>query len=264
MPTRDEPMDKIDSSDLWRQIPPEEKFDLIARAHSLGVLACLVTFLVGCTLAVGLKQSWLMWGSLIMTPFVFQFFSGRAWRGIRPNLMLEYLAARSAARRYAFTTRAKDLTLNFIFRGTIERQFEDDEAELKALEAAIENTTQTQVWVALFKDAIVMMSEMPGGAKIEFAHLLNDKLVIEGRSSSDRGEYSVGREVFLSYSDRKPGPQKVKLTSRYPAALVVFEKKIQKLINENIQLAALPEAASEIAEGESSGLLGMGNDEEAL
>lgn len=248
-------MDKIDSSDLWRQIPPEEKFDLIARAHSHGVLACLVTFLVGCTLAVGLKQSWLMWGSLIMAPFLFQFFSGRAWRGIRPNLMLEYLAARSAARRYAFTARSKDLTLAFIFRGTIERQYEDEEAELKALEASIDNTRETQVWVSLFNDAIVMMSEMSGGAKVEFAHLLNDKLLVEGTSPAEKGEYARDREVYLSYSDRKPGPQKVKLTSRYPAALIVFEKKIQKLIQENLNKVALPEALP--LEADLGSMLGM-------
>lgn len=208
----------------------------MARAQAKGVWACLITFVVGSTLAVGLQMSWIMWGSLILSPFVFQFAAGKAWRGLRPMAMLEYLGARAAARRYAFTAHSKDLSLNFVFRAVMEEQFDesDEDRELKELEQVIQNNRQIEVWVALFTDAIVLMSEQAGGAKCEFAHLLNDKVEFEG-VSSDEGEYSKHREVYINWTDKRLGTSsRIKLTSNYPACLVVFEKRalhLKKLFN---------------------------------
>lgn len=244
-------MEKIDSNELWRQIPPEEKFDLIARAQAKGIMVSVMTVIIACTVAVGLKQGWLIWASLILTPLLFQFAAGREWRGLKPRVMLEYLAARAAARRYAFTARAKDLHLTLMFRGKIERIFDDEEGKLKELEAAIENSKECAVWIALFNDAVIMMSERFGGAQLEFAHVINDKLEISGQSPGNKGEYASDREILLSFSDRRSGGQKVKVTSRYSAALVVFEKKLlqlQKDITSRESTVAMP-APAEILSG---------------
>lgn len=226
-------MAQVDAKDIWRQIPPEEKFLLMSRAQAKGVLACIVMIVTACTVAVGLRQSWIMWGSFILAPFVFQFSAGKAWRSLRPTVMLEYLAARAAARRYAFAANSKDLYLSLIFKGLARSHFDSDDKELRELEAAIENTAKAAVWVALFNDAVVLMSEQAGGARLEFAHLLNDRLEISGQSPSNSGEYTNDREVMLSYTDRKSGEvRRISITSHYPAALIVFEKKIQALKNE--------------------------------
>jgi len=224
---------KVDALEMWRLIPPEEKFQLMARAQAKGVLSCLTAIIVCCTLAIGLQLSWLMWAAFLACPFIFQFAAGKAWKHLRPMVMLEYLAARSAARRYAFATNAKDLTLVLIFRGKLERVFEGEEGAIAALEATIEDNRELECWVALFTDAVVLMSEKPGGAQVEFAHLLNESLNSEGVSPSDKGDYSDDREVYLSYMDRRSNKlQKIKLTSHFPASLVVFEKKLVTLRSE--------------------------------
>jgi len=223
-------MEEIDSEALWRQIPPEEKIELMSKAHAKGIFDAVIAIVIGSTIAVGLQLSWMMWASLIASPFIFQFSTGRAWRGSRPKIILEYLAARSAARRYAFTHNAKDLGLNFICKGHLEEQF-DEEHQQEALEASVQNNQEAEVWIALFNDALVMIEEGRGGANLKFAHLINDKLDVNGVSRGNSGEYSNDREVYFSYTHRREGHRRFKLTSRHSAALLVLEKKVKQLLS---------------------------------
>ena len=225
---------ELDSSDLWRRIPPEEKFELMAQAHASGVTAALIALLVAGTIAVGLRMSPLFWGIAICTPFVFQYAAGKAWRGLRPRLMLAYLAARSAARRYAFSTNGKDLTVSYMFKGTMSNEFDQDNLN-DMLQSVYDGVKEAEVWVSLFGDSIVMMSEGKAGALLQFSHLLDDKLLIE----TEGKEYSRDRAVVFSCRDKKSGTmRKIKLTSKYSAALVVFEKKIIPL-HEQVKRKAL-------------------------
>jgi hypothetical protein len=225
-------INSINDHDIWRLIPPEEKLELMSRAQSKGLLAACAAVIVAATCAVGLRLPWLLWGVLIASPIVYQFTLSQAWRTLKPAMVLAYLAARSVARRYAFGAKANDLSCSLLFRGRLERVFNDDEPT-QALEAAINNNRESEVWIALFKDTIVIMSEQPGGAKLEFAHPLNDKLLIEAHSESG-GDYASDKEIILAYQEqssdslRQPSLkdyQRLRLTSRHPAALVAFEKK---------------------------------------
>ena len=239
-------MTDINNTEVWRQIPPEEKFELMARAQASGILAAIITIVIASTIAVGLRLTWVMWGSLVMSPFIFQFAAGKKWRSIRPVVMLEYLAVRSAARRYAFTANAKDLAVALIFRGRVEKLFGEDRIQ-EALEAAIEKTKEAEVWVTLFNDAVVMMSERVGGAKLEFACTLGDKLTVEGVAKEGKGDYSADKEIYLTYHGKeKEGDRRLKLTSRHPAALVVFEKKI-KALTEQVKVQLQLEATALLA-----------------
>jgi len=222
-------MEKIDSEELWRQIPPEEKLELMSKAHAKGIFDAVIAIIVASTIAVGLQLGWMMWASLLAAPFIFQFSTGRAWRGSKPRIILQYLAARSAARRYAFTHNAKDLGLNFMCKGHLEEQFDEDHAQ-EALEAAVQNTKDAEVWIALFNDALIMIEEGRGGANLRFAHLINNKLEVNGLSKGNSGEYSNDREVYLSYSHKREGNKRFKLTSKHAAALLVLEKKVNYLL----------------------------------
>lgn len=221
----------LDNLAAWRQIPPEEKIALMSRAHSQGILASVIMIVVCCTVAVGLQLSWIMWGSFLICPFVFQFAAGKAWRDIRPRLMLEYLAARAAARRYAFTAKSTMLEPALCFRGQLEHLFDEDKV-MEALEASIENNHKIAAWIVLFPDAVIAMSERPGGARLEFAHLINDKLAISGESPESEKEYSRHRAVTVGYEDKNRGSRKIRIRSEYPAALMVFEKKAQEFKKE--------------------------------
>ncbi|RIL07926.1 MAG: hypothetical protein DCC75_09600 [Proteobacteria bacterium] len=218
----------IDANEIWRQIPPEEKLELMARSQAKGVSVAFVTIIIAATLAVGLQMEWLMWVSIIISPMIFQFSAGTAWRGLRPKLILSYLAVRSAARRYAFALKGKELTLAMVFRGTLERQYDEDSAQ-EALEAVIEKTREVEVWIALFTDSVVMMSEKPGGAELTFGHLLNEHLEIESIVGSSQTEYANDLKLKFSVTEKEGPKHEYILSSDQPAALVVFSKKIQYL-----------------------------------
>lgn len=221
---------ELQETEIWRMIPPEEKLSVMAAAHARGVLTAGITIVVAATVAIAFQVDWIFFGALILSPFIFQFASSKAWRGFRPRMMLEYLAARAAARRYAFAARAKELELQLLFRGTMEQVF-DREQEMEKLEATIAHNKETEVWIALFRDAVILMSEKPGGAKLEFGSLINDKLAIEGiNPDGAEGEYTINREVMLTAQARgEKVRKKIKVTSDYPAALVVFERKLLEL-----------------------------------
>lgn len=230
-------MEKLDSQEIWRKIPPEEKYELIARAQSRGVIAVLITLIISGTIAVGLKFPPIFWTLLVLSPFVFQYGAGRSWQGLRPKVMLEYLAARTAARRYAFALRGHDLAVSFIFKGSIRRQFELDEKN-EELAHSLDHADLTQVWVVLFADSLVIIRETAKGASMVFGHLINDELQLKGQSPEGESEYSSRRELSIMATDQTNASWF--LTSKYPAALVAFEKRfIQQEIQINERLAPL-------------------------
>lgn len=218
----------LDITDIWRNVPPEEKFEMMARAQSRGILVSFISILICATMAVGFQMPWLLWGSIIISPFVFQFATGKAWRDHRPKVLLEYLAARAVTRRYAFAVSAKDLGLKLIFKGRLEEEYSDTNVQ-DALDRAFDNQRNIDVWVTLFNDALVVISERPGGARCELASPFNDKLMIESISES-KSDYSNGKTVIITLTDRTHVKRRFRLTSRYPAALLVFEKQIQQLL----------------------------------
>jgi hypothetical protein len=229
-------MQALDDSEAWRQVPPEVKLEIMSRAHSKGLMTSIGFIMIGCTCAVALKFVWFMWGALLLSPIIFQISANKAWRALRPATILRYLAAKSAARRYAYSAKARDLSLDLIFPATLQR-IPDTNDVTATLEAAIQNNQETEVWVTLFKDTIVMMSEQIGGAKMEMAQKIDKYLDIDSVSESGK-DYASDKEVLLTITTPSRHDihelikNKYKLTSRYPAALVVFEKKVQQKRNE--------------------------------
>lgn len=212
------------SLDIWRKMPPEEKLDLMAKAQSKGLAATLVILVITGTVAAGLRIPWLFWGAFAILPFVFQFASAKAWRDIKPRAMLEYLAARSAARRYAYGAQAKDLAIELIFRGTLTPDYNEEEIQ-EALDAKLDERFSRDVWVGLFKDTLVMISERRGGAQLQFAHNILERLVVS--SEGFEKDSSTPRRVVFDVYDKRLGiSSRWFLTSPFPAALYVCERKI--------------------------------------
>jgi hypothetical protein len=246
-------MESLDGTEIWRTIPPEEKLELMSQAHAKGIFVVLISLIIAGTIAVGLKLSWVLWGTLIASPFIFQFSAGKEWRGRRPRLVLEYLAARAAARRYAFSAKGKDLSVSMIFRGTLAEEFGEDKVQ-EALEAALENNREAAVWIALFGDSFVMMSEEIGGAKLQLAQVLNDRLSVDSKPGPSGKDYANGKELYLTVRSKRESERRYRVTSKHAAALVVFEKKLRMQMNSLKQAAALeiPQLEDEeIVEGES-------------
>lgn len=206
---------------------------ILARAQASGIASVFAFLTVAGTLAVGFQQPMLFWVTLLASPIIFQFSASRKWRYLRPKAMLEYLAARSAARRYAFAVKASDLTLSVIFRGKMELVYEQNDAEgvLDALNAAVSNNAATEVWISLFDDALILMSERRGGAQLEFGHIVNERLSI----AVDPATLDLPareRAYILSLDQRSQGLYQVRLKSEYPAALNVFYQRLRQLIDQ--------------------------------
>ena len=181
-------------NEIWRMVPPEEKFELMARAQSKGVGAASICIIILCTMSVGLKLGWLMWCGFLFAPFVFQFAAGKEWRNVRPRVLLEYLAVRSASRRFAFGVRSKELSPKMILKGTLERVYDNEHIQ-EAMEAIIASNKSAEIWITLFGDAFTMIAEAPGGAEVKLAALLDSKLKISSDSNQD---YSNQKEVFIT------------------------------------------------------------------
>lgn len=218
----------MQQKDIWLQIPPEEKFEIMAKSNSTGVFSCLCLLGMFFSIAIGLKIQWFVWLGLLTTPMVFQFSAGKAWRMEQPNLILRYLAARSVARRFAYAAKAQDLGLQLIFRGDVERVFKEEEDSLKAAFEAIESAASTQQqWIALLNSAVVIFHEARAGAGLTLIGSIDEKLEVEASNSDGSDEeYSNNREVYITLNRGLTSERRFKITSRYPAALNVFEKKL--------------------------------------
>jgi len=221
-------MEKVNYNEFWGKIPPEEKILLLNRTQAAGALAGVIFVLGAAGVAVGFQFPWLFWGALLVVPVLFKLVVNTSFKRQKSGLMLLYLGARSAARRFAFKLNSTDLTVNLLFRGelaSVSASSVKDDISSSELQEGAEDSTP--VWIALFGDAVVILSEGSGGARLRFGHLIGGNLRVRGISTDGTGDYSKNRIVMLESDDTARYPRVFHITSRTPGALVVFEKKLQ-------------------------------------
>lgn len=213
--------------EIWRLVPPEEKLAMMAKAQSKGVQSVLTVLLVAGSISIGLQVPQLIWCSLLFAPLIFQFVAGKQWRGLKPRVMLDYLAVRSVVRRYAYSLKASDLHVHIIFRGYLSEEAEDEKIR-DALSAIESSSRKVEFWIALLDSAVVVVSEGAGGARLNFGCVIDENLAVDGISLDDK-EYSNSREVLLKIDSPKYAGRIYKLSSDYPVALNAFERKLLEL-----------------------------------
>ena len=74
------------------------------------------------------------------------------------------------------------------------------------------------------------MSENIGGAQLQLAQLINDRLTVESKPGASGKEYGNDKEVIIGVRPKVGEAKQYKITSQHPAALVVFEKKLKELL----------------------------------
>lgn len=230
---------QIRQEHFWGGLPPEEKLKILNTSHVRGVLTAVTIILVSSGLAIGFYAQWIFWASFCLAPIAFKVTANDSFRKGKSSIMLRFLAARSAARRYAYKIESMDLAVELLFQGEMSR-------EISLLTPGVEEMTEDErfpttipVWIALFKDVVVVMSEGPKGARPQFLHQLNRRLNVDGFSPSGGGEYASDRVVELSSDDLdRFGGRRYRLTSATPGALVVFERKLRKSVEEAKAAAA--------------------------
>lgn len=217
-------MEAINHQEFWGKIPPEEKLLVLQQAQAGGATIAALTILAASGIAIGFQSPWVFWGSLIFSPVVYKTIATGRFNKYKSNLMLRYLAARAAARRYAYRYGAADLALILLFRG-----FVVISPGTSATESQDDGTRPLYVWIALFRDSIIIIGEGAGGARLYLAQNLERGLAVEGSSPDGEGDYSKSRVVILR-SERFASSYRI--SSNTPGALVVFEKKVHALIRE--------------------------------
>jgi hypothetical protein len=221
-------MDSISTEQMWRRIPPEEKFQLLARSHASGTSAVLFLLCIFSILSVGLRESLVFWFAVLLIPVAFQRSASRRWRELKPQAIIEYLAVRAAARRLAFLAKAEDLAVLLILRGLWV-----DETEKNEIPPEPSFTEPMRVpkpvWLVMLGDCLVCMSEAPSGAELEYVALISKNLEMQSVTvESPRGGRIPVREFrfWKSLPDGDRGAYR--FTSEFHGAMMVFETRLEQ------------------------------------
>lgn len=219
--------------EVWNTVALEERLELISRSHAQGMIAATVFMVYMGAVAYGFDLIWLLGVGAIGAMLVFSLFSTYVWRRGKPQLILSYLAVRSVARRYAYGYGIPELDVILIFRGQMRELFEEGGlAELKqSVDFESSSVGEREVWICLLRGAVLILSERPGGAKLEFIAQVSDEIDCRkptGKESEDLPE----RSIVVHGAGISRG-RRVALFSPYPGAMYVFEKQLAGLIFEH-------------------------------
>lgn len=218
--------------EIWRKITPEEKIDALNKSHAYGLLSSVIFIIICAAVSVGLRSKYLFWTALISSPMIFQFFSSRVWRDVKPRLILRYLAVRSVVRRFAFSAQSRSLEPELIFEGIV-KEVPADTNDIEGVTQTLHHEDEYEVWVALFEDTIVMFKESKGGGQLVFSAPINEKLICEYPDDIKQKNYQevLESEVKLQYTERREMTNIFYLRSKQPASFVVFIGKLNAIIN---------------------------------
>ena len=195
-----------------------------------------MVFLFVGAIAYGFDQIWLLLAGVALGVVAMPAFANYSWRRYKPTIILSYLAVRSVARRYAYGYALPDMGIVLIFRGKITRVFaskEEEELFKQEQEVDFDNQSSAQmskdVWICLLNGGIIAMSEQKGGAKLEYITAIAPNVVVK-KGNGDQG-FSEN-DVVIEGIGNMPG-RKVVLQSKYPGALYVFERKLNRLLEDS-------------------------------
>jgi len=215
---------------MWQRIPPEERLELLAAAQAKAIESIFIFLLMTLGAALGFKNPWIFWGSLVVVPFTFQTMTNKAWRIMKAQPILEYLTARSTARVFATLAEARDLEPALMFRAELVPVFTDT-GDVDSPEAAFETPSGTPVWVTLFTDTLVIFSESKRGAQLELAHSLFKNFSIGGRGDDD-GEEAPSNSVAIAVESHPGEISRWHIKSPHKAKLLACKRLSQSLITQ--------------------------------
>lgn len=217
----------------WNAVALEERLELVSRAKAQGLVAGVCFILLTGSIGYGFDRIEFLFGGMLASLFVGQLFSFYSWRSNKPEAILEYLAARSVARRYAYGYRMPDLDVVLIFRGFYEQIFTDEELgqlyeSTKTVDFSTKAASKKEVWICLMRGAVVILSERRGGAKLEFICPVTAEAVLR----KPRPDEEVSDEALVLEGCGPTKGRIAAITSQYPGAFLVFEKQLQRLLEE--------------------------------
>jgi hypothetical protein len=209
----------------WLRIPEEEKRELITAAKAKGFEACLLLAVFGVSAAFGLKMPAILLGTAVLLPLLYQVISVREWREKRPHLIAKYMVAGHTASQYASSMLSKDPAVKVLFRGSLTPPLKVRAQLYPELEPEELEAQPIPVWVSLFPDHLIMISEGEKGAKLEFAHSTLDNF----RLVSDDAEESEEPRDTMAIETEDPDGEAARwvIQSPHATAILACEKKIR-------------------------------------
>ena len=220
----------------WNSVALEERLELIARSHAVGLASGLGALVMLASVAYGFDEPLAFFGSLAISVALMPIFSSRYWRKHKPTTILQYLAVRSVARRYALGFNIRELDIVLIFRGRMKEIFESAEERELILQNRQHDYDQmpdedTRVWVSLFRGGVVILSEYNGGAKLESVTVLNEETLCRPAKPEEGG--SKHATVIRGAGDGRS--RLLLIDSKYVGALYVFKQRLTKLHKEYVE-----------------------------
>ena len=224
----------LSEENAWNSVALEERLELVSKCQADGLIAALAfTFMMG-AVAYGFDKIYLLFGSLFGAMIIMPMFSSYSWRKGKPALILNYLAARSMARRYGYTSNISELDVVLMFKGETKQEFLNETEQLDHLVGKGEDLDDVSdermpVWVCLLRGGVVLIAEHAGGAKLVYASPIGRDMVCSVQRDEEgnpTGELSI---VGIAHAKGR----RVTVSSRFPAAFYVFERQLQRLIAES-------------------------------
>jgi len=206
-------MSVVNETSGWRLIPPEEKLELLEICQGAGLTAVGWMIFFSSILSLGYYQIWILVLAFLFAPLAYTVISNKEWNRLSCERTLLYLAARSAARRFAYALGSNDLEPKLLFRGILEEHYQHTvEPELVG---------EFPVWISLFQDCLVVIQEKKGGAILRFGTMIGPRLEIEKTTPN----------LILKLKDSPKFSYKIK--SQFPVCIKAFE---DMLVNKHNQV----------------------------
>jgi hypothetical protein len=219
-------------NEMWQKVPEEERREVLLRAQSKAVEACVILVIIGCTAGLSLHAPWILLCVVILLPILFQVISLQVWLNLKPDIVVRYFAASLTSQRYASLNNATDTNVKLIFRGLLEQiplenAEKSEETELFAEELALESSPAREVWVSLFPDSLVMIAEGDSGATLEFAHSTLENFAVALDSGEESAADSSTNRLLIQTGNEEQITGRWILTSPHPSTLAACERKIR-------------------------------------
>jgi hypothetical protein len=218
---------------IWQKVPQEERSAILTRAQGKAVEVCALVAVFGCTAASGLAMPWILLGVATLIPVLFQVVVTRMWVEVKPQTVARYFMASRTASQYATALGVTNPSPKTIFRGSLLPIRESDPAVDPEFAAEYEEelaavaTVSKEVWIALFSDALLMFSENPEGARLEFRSSILHDFAVSLDSPEDLAGNALPQQLIIETEAGDESPSRWLVTSPHSSALLACERKIR-------------------------------------
>lgn len=222
---------QLSIDNAWQGVALEERIELISRVRAQGTVMTLLFVVYAASVAYGFDRINLLWLSVALALIMMPLSANRHWGKEKAALLLQYLAARSVARRYAAGLKMGDITPVLFIRGRLHDINEDG-----TVNTTIEGSEPLN-WFCLLRSTLIVLTEARGGAKLSYALVINS----ETKAQLHREDDPRKSGILHITSVLRGSATDIAVSSPYPAALLALQMKMQQLSSERKKSSAIEE-----------------------